>query len=138
MMKRALFILAIDDNPANLKLAGDVLESAGFAVLRAGDAKEARKIMEQITPDMVLVDIQMPGEDGLEFTRRLRAQPLYHSLRIVAMTALAMPGDREKALAAGCDGYIVKPIDTRKLSQQLREIFDAPLSHAGARDGAQP
>lgn len=135
-MKRALFILAVDDNPTNLKLAGDILESAGFSVLRAGDTKEARRIMEQITPDMILVDIQMPGEDGLEFTRRLRAVPLYRDLRIVAMTALAMPGDREKALAAGCDGYIVKPIDTRRLPAQLREIFDLPRERSSVEDGA--
>lgn len=137
-MMRALFVLAIDDNPTNLKLAGDILECAGFSVLRAGDAREARRIMEQITPDMILVDIQMPGEDGLEFTRRLRELPLYRDLRIVAMTALAMPGDREKALAAGCDGYIVKPIDTRRLPDQLREIFDLPRERRGAPEEAAP
>lgn len=135
-MKRALLVLTVDDNPTNLKLAGDILECAGFSVLRAGDAREARRILEQITPDMILVDIQMPGEDGLEFTRRLRESSVYENLRIVALTAFAMPGDREKAIAAGCDDYISKPIDTRRLPEQLRDIFDRP--RAGVRGPGEP
>ncbi|MBI3853095.1 MAG: response regulator [Verrucomicrobia bacterium] len=116
-------ILIVDDNPTNLKLAADVLECEGHSVLRAPDAEEAQKILKRTTPDLILMDIQMPGMDGLTLTRLLKANPAYQHIHIVALTSFAMKGDEEKAREAGCDGYITKPIDTRKLPVQVAEIL---------------
>lgn len=121
----ALRILIVDDNPTNLKLASDVLVSEGFAVEAAQDAEEARKLLAQRLPDLVLMDIALPGMDGLTLTRQLKAESRFAQLPIVALTASAMRGDEEKALAAGCTGYITKPIDTRTLGQQIRELLSS-------------
>ena len=117
-------ILIVDDHPANLKLAADVLRSEGFGVETAQDADEARSILEQRVPDLILMDIAMPGMDGLTLTRLLKAQSRYGEVPIVALTASAMRGDEAKALAAGCVGYIVKPIDTRAFGQQVRAYLE--------------
>ena len=109
-------ILVVDDNPTNLKLASDVLEFDGFTMLKAADAEEAQKIIARTLPDLILMDIGLPGMDGLTLTRLLKAGPRTRHLPVVALTAFAMKGDEEKALAAGCDGYIIKPIDTRQFS----------------------
>lgn len=122
-MSAAVIILIVDDNPTNLKLAAEVLECEGHSVLRAQDAKEAREILERTVPQLILMDIQMPGMDGLTLTRLLKANPIYRHLPIVALTSFAMKGDEQKAREAGCDGYITKPIDTRKLPQQVAEIL---------------
>jgi CheY-like chemotaxis protein len=116
-------ILIVDDNPTNLKLAADVLECEGHSVLRAQDAEEAQKILKRTTPQVILMDIQMPGMDGLTLTRLLKANPAYQHIPIVALTSFAMKGDEQKAREAGCDGYITKPIDTRKLPVQVAEIL---------------
>jgi CheY-like chemotaxis protein len=116
-------ILIVDDNPTNLKLATDVLLSEGFGVEAAQDADEARAILERRLPDLILMDIALPGMDGLTLTRLLRAQPRFRDTPIVALTASAMRGDEEKALAAGCSGYITKPINTRTFAQQVRALL---------------
>jgi CheY-like chemotaxis protein len=116
-------ILVVDDNPTNLKLACYVLECEGYTMLRAGDAREAQNVIRQSPPDLILMDIQMPGMDGLSLTRLLKENPDYRHIRIVALTSFAMKGDDEKARAAGCDGYITKPIDTAKLPLQVAEIL---------------
>jgi CheY-like chemotaxis protein len=108
-------ILVVDDNPTNLKLVSDVLECEGFEILKAVDAEQAEGIIGQQRPDLILLDIALPGMDGLTLTRKLRADEKTKGLVIVALTAFAMKGDEEKARAAGCDGYITKPIDTRTL-----------------------
>jgi CheY-like chemotaxis protein len=108
-------ILIVDDNPTNLKLARIVLENEGFAVQTANDAEEALRKLETCRPRVILMDVQLPGIDGLELTRRLKADPEYASIVILAVTAYAMKGDEEKARAAGCDGYVTKPIDAVKL-----------------------
>ena len=108
-------ILIVDDNPVNLKLARVVLSTDGYQIRTASNAEEAATLMAAQLPDLILMDIQLPGLDGLEFTRRLKADPATRHITIVAMTAYAMRGDEERALAAGCDGYIRKPIDTRGL-----------------------
>jgi CheY-like chemotaxis protein len=108
-------ILVVDDNPTNLKLVSDVLEFDGYRVLKASDAEEAQEILENTLPDLILMDIALPGMDGLTLTRKLKEQDLTRHIVIVALTAFAMKGDDEKARVAGCDGYITKPIDTRKL-----------------------
>ena len=119
-------ILVVDDNPTNLKLAADVLECEGYAILHARDAAEAQAVIAQTVPDLILMDIQMPGMDGLTLTRLLKKNPAYAQVHIVALTAFAMKGDDRKALAAGCDGYITKPIETRKLPAQIAEILQRP------------
>jgi CheY-like chemotaxis protein len=92
-----------------------VLEFQGYRVLQAADAEEAQTILAETRPDLILMDLALPGMDGLTLTRQLKAEPATQSVPIVAMTAFAMKGDAAKALAAGCDGYLTKPIDTRKL-----------------------
>ena len=112
-------VLVVDDNPTNLKLVSDVLEFDGYAVLQAADAEEARRVIGRTPPALILMDIALPGMDGLTLTRQLKADEATRNIRIVALTAFAMKGDDQKALAAGCDGYLTKPIDTRKLSGQV-------------------
>lgn len=114
-------ILIVDDNPINLKLAADVLESEGFRVTRAVDAEQAQALLEGMpaVPDLTLMDIALPGMDGLTLTRKLRDSARYDPMVIVALTAFAMKGDDDKALAAGCNGYISKPIETRTLAARV-------------------
>src|SRR5579872_7229018 len=105
-------ILVVDDNPTNLKLAVDVLEFEGYEVLRALNAQEALEVIIRSPLDLILIDIQMPGMDGLTLTRKLKADAATREIPIVAMTSFAMKGDDQKARDAGCNGYITKPIDT--------------------------
>jgi CheY-like chemotaxis protein len=116
-------ILVVDDNPTNLKLASDVLEFEGYEILKAVDAEEAQGVLADTLPDLILMDIALPGMDGLTLTRKLKVGERTQGIRIVALTAFAMKGDDQKALDAGCDGYITKPIDTRKLPGQVAEIL---------------
>jgi CheY-like chemotaxis protein len=122
-MKQDVIILIADDNPTNLKLAGDLLEFEGYKILRARDATEVQATIRETRPALILMDIQMPGMDGLTLTRLIKADPANRDIRIAAMTAFAMKGDREKAMAAGCDGYITKPIDTRQFPEQVAALL---------------
>jgi CheY-like chemotaxis protein len=108
-------ILVVDDNPTNLKLLSFVLENAGYVVRSAYDAEQALQVLASFRPRLILLDLQLPGMGGLELARRLRADSTQGAVLIVAVTASAMRGDEEKALEAGCDGYITKPVDTRTL-----------------------
>jgi CheY-like chemotaxis protein len=116
-------ILIVDDNPVNLKLAASVLDFEGYQILEAGDANQALALIPQTPPDLILLDIALPGMDGLTLTRQLKADPATRPIPIVALTAFAMKGDAEKARGAGCDGYITKPIDTRKFAGQVAEFL---------------
>lgn len=106
-------ILIIEDNLLNLELATDLLEANGFAVSSAPTAEEGLRLAREVAPDLVLMDFTLPGMDGLSATRKLKADPATHHLVVVGLTADAMKGDEEAALAAGCDGYLTKPINTR-------------------------
>ena len=108
-------VLVVDDNPTNLKLVAYVLTSRGFDVRTAIDAETAIAAIAARPPRLILMDLQLPGIDGLELTRRLKADPATRAIVILAVTAYAMKGDEERARAAGCDGYVAKPIDTRTL-----------------------
>jgi len=108
-------VLIVDDNPINLKLEKILLKVEGYDVVTASDAEEAQKVLETFQPRLILMDLQLPGMSGLELTTKLKANPKYSNIVIVAITAYAMKGDKEKALAAGCNGYISKPIDTKTL-----------------------
>ena len=116
-------ILVVDDNPTNLKLVSDVLEFEGYHVLKATDAEEAQEIMKRSQPNLILMDIALPGMDGLTLTRQLKTAAKTRHIIIVALTAFAMKGDDQKALDAGCDGYITKPIDTRTLGHVVAEFI---------------
>lgn len=109
-------ILVVDDNAQNLKLARVMLRTEGYEVRTAVDAEEALELLAGYTPDLILMDIQLPGMDGLELTRRLKGDPARRKILVIALTAYAMKGDHERALAAGCDGYLAKPIDVETLS----------------------
>jgi two-component system cell cycle response regulator DivK len=108
-------ILVVDDNLANLKLARLLLNAEGHETRTVTDAEQAIKILETFTPKLILMDIQLPGMDGLQLTRMLKSSPATSQIIIVALTAYAMRGDEERARAAGCDGYIAKPIDVNTL-----------------------
>jgi two-component system cell cycle response regulator DivK len=103
-------VLVIEDNPANMTLATFLLESAGYGVLTAIDAETGLTIARAEKPDLILMDIQLPGMDGLEATAILKADAQTASIPVIALTALAMKGDEERIRAAGCDGYIAKPL----------------------------
>jgi two-component system cell cycle response regulator len=117
-------ILAIDDNPVNLKLASDLLELDGYAVMKAVDAEQALEMLEHFTPDLILLDIALPGMDGLALARLLKGQPRFRHVPIVALTAFAMKGDDRKALDAGCCGYVTKPIDTRQFGARVKAFLE--------------
>jgi CheY-like chemotaxis protein len=112
-------ILIVDDNAANLKLARILLEGEGYEVRIATDAEDAIHLLATFLPRLILMDIQLPGMDGLELTRRLKADAATRDIVILALTAYAMKGDEEKARAAGCDGYIAKPIDIDALPNRI-------------------
>lgn len=112
-------ILIVDDNATNLKLVAYLMKANGYTVDTALDAESAIEAIRHNHPDVILMDIQLPGIDGLELTRRLKAEPATRDIVIVAVTAYAMKGDQAKALAAGCDDYITKPIDTRALPETI-------------------
>jgi CheY-like chemotaxis protein len=116
-------ILIVDDNPTNLKLIESVLEAEGYEVVLSPDAEQAQMLLLQLTPDLILMDIALPGMDGLEFTRKIKADEKLKTIPVVAITAFAMVGDDRKALDAGCAGYITKPIDTRKFPQQIESYL---------------
>jgi CheY-like chemotaxis protein len=109
-------ILVVDDNPLNLKLTRVVLAGEGYDVRTAMDSDETFAMLRSFRPRLILMDLQLPGMDGLELTRRIKADPATAGIPIVALTAYAMKGDDERARSAGCDGYISKPIDTRSLA----------------------
>ncbi|HLG18696.1 MAG TPA: response regulator [Bdellovibrionota bacterium] len=117
-------ILVVDDNLANLKLMRTVLVAEGYQVETAVDAADALSKLESFRPRLVLMDIQLPVVDGLELTRRIKENPRFLNVRIVAVTSYAMKGDEERILSSGCDGYIAKPIDTRRLPSILRGYLD--------------
>lgn len=104
-------VLVVDDTPANQKLLKILLAGEDYDVRVAGNAEEALAVLETFRPQMILMDVLLPGVDGLELTRQLRAAPHTRDILILGLTACAMPGDAERVLAAGCDGYLTKPID---------------------------
>lgn len=106
-------ILVVEDNPLNQELVTDLLEAHGCVVHQASNGEEALKAARDLRPDLILMDVSLPGIDGLEVTRRLKADAATSSIPVIAVTAHAMRGDQEKVLQVGCCGYISKPIDTR-------------------------
>jgi len=116
-------ILVIEDNAYNMMLVVAVLERAGLRSAQASSAEEARRFLETVHPDVILMDIQLPGEDGLSLTRELKASPATAHIPIIALTAHAMKGDEVQALAAGCDAYVAKPIDTHTFAAFVTQFL---------------
>lgn len=114
-------ILIVEDNPQNRKLAKVTLAAEGYEVRTAGDAEEALRMLERFRPRLILMDLQLPRMDGLALTRLLKADPLRCDIVVIALTANAMGGDDEKALAAGCQAYMTKPIDIDVLPMVVAE-----------------
>jgi two-component system cell cycle response regulator DivK len=108
-------LLVVEDNAQNLKLAQLLLQRAGHEVLTATDGEAGLARAREARPDMVLMDVQMPGLDGLQATRQLKADPATAHIRVIALTALAMKGDAERILGAGCDAYLAKPFQYAEL-----------------------
>jgi two-component system cell cycle response regulator DivK len=116
-------ILIVEDNPASMRLIRMVLRNKGYSLLEATDGEEALAVAIEGCPDLIVVDIQLPKMDGLEVTRRLRQTSRFKQTPIIALTASAMEGDREKIIAAGCDEYISKPVNTRQFPQLVAEML---------------
>jgi two-component system, cell cycle response regulator DivK len=108
-------VLIVEDNPANMTLATFLVETAGHTVISATDAEAGLTLARTHQPDLILMDIQLPGMDGLEATRQLKRDDATRAIPVIALTALAMKGDEERIRAAGCDGYIAKPLAYRDL-----------------------
>ncbi len=117
-------ILYIEDNPENRMLIRRVLQVEGYAVVEADTGKQGLAAAETLQPDLILIDINLPEMDGYEVTRRLKQVEHLREVPVVAMTANVMRGDREKTLAAGCDGYIQKPIDVDQLPVQIARFLE--------------
>jgi CheY-like chemotaxis protein len=118
-------ILYIEDNEANLYLVTFLLSTQGHAVVPARDGAEGVRLAREMVPDLILLDIQLPVMDGYETARRLRAEPALARVPMVALTSYAMAGDREKCLAAGCDGYLEKPINPETFIGQIEGFLPA-------------
>jgi len=121
-------ILLVEDNPVNRRLAQFLLRSQGYEVREATTAQEAFDALKTERPDLIVMDIQLPGMDGLEVTRKIKEQQATANIPVVAVTSYAMKGDREKALAAGCAGYVTKPIDKDTFIQEVARHLDGKRS----------
>jgi CheY-like chemotaxis protein len=124
-------ILVIEDNESTRALLRQLLKGNGYGVLEAADGIEGLEMVEEEDIDLILLDLQMPFMDGCDVIRRLRDNPKYKNLKVIAVTSFAMKGDRERALETGFDEYVTKPIDTRKLPEIIKEVL-AAISKARA------
>jgi CheY-like chemotaxis protein len=123
--RKAVPLLVVDDNPLNSKLTKLILDQEGYVVRLAADAEEAMDVLKTFSPRLILMDLQLPGMDGFELTRRLKGDPSTRDIIIVALTAYAMKGDEQRARESGCDGYVAKPVDTRALGDQIAAFLEA-------------
>jgi two-component system cell cycle response regulator DivK len=126
-------VLLVEDHPLNVELVRDLLEAEGIVMLHSDTAEEALAIAGHEQPDLMLIDLALPGMDGLEATRLLKEDPATRGICIVVLTARAMKGDREAALAKGCDAYMTKPLDTRTFTRDILALLRArglPGRHA--------
>ena len=117
-------ILVVEDNELNMKLVKGLIKIGKYHMLEAMDAESGIQLIREQRPDLVLMDIQLPGMDGLSATKIVKEDPALKDIPIVALTSYAMQGDEEKALEAGCTGYIAKPIDTRKFLETISQYLN--------------
>lgn len=120
-------VLCVEDNSVNMLLVSRIVEAEGHDLIRAEDGPTAINILEDTTPDIILLDINLPGISGLELARRFKADEKLAPVPLVATTAQVLVGDREKCLEAGCDDYLPKPLDIRKLREVLRQYLSNGL-----------
>jgi len=118
-------ILIVEDNPVNMELFRDLLEIKGHEIMEANTGSEAVSMAMENIPDLILMDIQLPDMDGWTATGKIKGTPATEGIPIVALTAHAMEGDREKAMEHGCDAYMSKPIDTRSFVSTIEEIYSS-------------
>lgn len=118
-------ILVVEDNEMNMQLVEYLLEEGGYGILKAASGEEALELAQRAVPDLVLMDIHLPGMDGLAVVRRLREDPRTSTVPVLALTAHAMRGDRDRFLQAGCDGYISKPIDVASFIPSISRFLPA-------------
>lgn len=123
-------ILLVEDNPLNLKLATVILENAGYEVIQAVDAEAAEEAIRRRRPDVILMDMGLPEKDGFTFTRELRLDPKTSEIPVLAVTSYAMKGDEQRAMEAGCRGYLTKPIDRKALLREVEEMMISSRSEA--------
>jgi len=116
-------ILAIEDQEDNRRILRDLLTAKGYTLIEATTGEEGLTAAERERPDLILMDIQLPGLDGYEVTRRIKANPELRHIPIIAVTSYALSGDEQKAAAAGCDGYVTKPFSPRKLLAKIEEYL---------------
>jgi two-component system cell cycle response regulator DivK len=116
-------VLAIEDHEDNRRILRDLLESVGYELIEAATGEEGIALAETQVPDLILMDIQLPGLDGYETTRRIKAIPALQRVPIIAVTSYALSGDDVKAFAAGCDAYVTKPFSPRELLAKIREFL---------------
>lgn len=121
-------ILIVEDNPLNMELVSDLLQVRGYQVIEATTGKQALELVRQHHPDLILMDVQLPGLDGLAVTKMLKSDPATEDIIVVAITAHAMRGDEAKVYAAGCSAYIAKPIDTRELPRVVSRFLEKKQS----------
>jgi len=119
-------VLVVEDNPANMTLAVFLLQSVGHTVLSAKDAEAGLTLAREEQPNLILMDIQLPGMDGLEATAMLKRDDLTRTIPVIALTALAMKGDEERIRAAGCDGYIAKPMSYQEFLATIAAQLTPP------------
>jgi two-component system cell cycle response regulator DivK len=113
-------ILVVEDTPDNRQIMRDLLTNAGYELIEAGDGLEGLKLADAHQPDLILMDIQLPTMDGLETTRRIKADPKLRHIPVIAVTSYALSGDEKKTRAAGCDDYLAKPFSPRRLLELVR------------------
>jgi CheY-like chemotaxis protein len=119
------YILIVDDNPIDLKLTSALLGVKGFEVETAVDAEQAQLLLRRVVPDLMVVDIALPGMDGLTLTRLIKGDARLARVPVVVLTAFAKRGDEERAAAAGCERYFTKPIDTKSFAEDIAETLAA-------------
>ena len=117
-------VLIVEDNELNMKLFNDLLDASGFETVRAMNGEEAFRLAKQHIPDLIVMDVQLPEASGLEVTQWIKAEPSTANVPVVAVTALAMKGDEEKILSAGCDAYIAKPISVQTFLDTVKRFLE--------------
>ena len=123
-MSESRRVLCVEDNPVNMILVERIVEAEGHELIKAEDGPTALDLLQDVTPDIILLDINLPGIDGLELARRFKADERLATIPLIATTAQVLVGDRERCLEAGCDDYLPKPLDIRKLRQVMRNFLD--------------
>lgn len=117
-------VLCVEDNPVNMLLVSRIVEAEGHELIKAEDGPTALSVLERMVPDIILLDINLPGIDGLELARRFKADERLTAVPLIATTAQVLVGDRERCLEAGCDDYLPKPLDIRKLREVMRTYLN--------------